>query len=134
MPTGLSFCLQMLKVYFNMKACQLYCKGGFAFCQHRLHNASPLSPCYFEWCLSSAELPHIVCPGPSNMRRLIEVKGEKWVESQMAFYLIYKTNKHRVGPLPFMFHTVSPVPCTRPVTCQAFKIHYLNGLLNYPWL
>lgn len=98
---GLSFCLQVFNVCFNMKACQLYCKGGLAFCQHRLHNASPLSPCSFEWCLSSAQLPHSLCPGPSNMGRLIEVKVEKRVESQMAFYLLYKTNKCRVGPLPF---------------------------------
>lgn len=64
------------------------------------------SPLLF-WVISA------ICPAawcslswaPQNVaRRLIEVRVEKWVESQMALYLTCRTNKHRVGALPIMFH------------------------------
>lgn len=98
-------CLQLLKVYFNIKVYQLYCKGGFAFLQHRLREVRPPCPCSSECAVVCLAVSQSLCWPPKHVaRRLMEVRVEKHVESWMALYLIHKTNRHKVGPLPFMFH------------------------------
>lgn len=91
-----------LKFILILKSANCIARAGLlSFCK------MPVLPPQFFWVISAICLAawRSLSWSPQHVaRRLIEVRVEKWVESQMALYLTCKTNKHRVGALPIMFH------------------------------